>query len=143
MRKNERYYFDKLDELLNKSVKRQLISDVPLGVFLSGGLDSTLVAHELKNILGEVDSFTNEMNPNVVIGEDFNSDANCAKQFADDIGLNHHRIETTPNTVETYWTPAMQHMEQPVYNMSMPMYYYTNNIYNYILNRDAMVLHQN
>ena len=37
------------------------------GVFLSGGLDSTLVAYELKNILGELDSFTNEMNPNVII----------------------------------------------------------------------------
>ena len=108
------------------TVKMSTLGIRKFGVFLSGGLDSTLVAHELKNILGEVDSFTNEMNPNVVIGEDFNSDANCAKQFADDIGLNHHRIETTPNTVETYWTPAMQHMEQPVYNMSMPMYYYTN-----------------
>lgn len=34
-----------LDQLLSKAVKRRLIADVPLGIFLSGGLDSTLVAY--------------------------------------------------------------------------------------------------
>jgi len=108
------------------TVKMSTLGIRKFGVFLSGGLDSTLVAHELKNILGELDSFTNEMNPNVIIGENFNDDANCAQQFAQDIGLNHHRVEVTPHTVEQYWADAMHTMEQPVYNMSMPMYYYTN-----------------
>lgn len=34
---------DEFEDLLQKSVKRQLVSDVPLGVLLSGGLDSSLV----------------------------------------------------------------------------------------------------
>jgi asparagine synthase (glutamine-hydrolysing) len=34
-----------LDDILEDSVKRQLVSDVPVGVFLSGGLDSSLVAY--------------------------------------------------------------------------------------------------
>ena len=110
----------------HSTVKMSTLGIRKFGVFLSGGLDSTLVAHELKNILGELDSFTNEMNPNVIIGENFNDDANCAKRFAQDIGLNHHRVEVTPQTVEQYWADAMHTMEQPVYNMSMPMYYYTN-----------------
>ena len=108
------------------TVKMTTLGIRKFGVFLSGGLDSTLVAHELKNILGKLDSFTNEMNPNVIIGENFNDDANCAQKFAQDIGLNHHRVEVTPQTVEQYWADAMHTMEQPVYNMSMPMYYYTN-----------------
>lgn len=35
---------NKLEELLNKAVERQMISDVPVGIFLSGGIDSSLLA---------------------------------------------------------------------------------------------------
>ena len=108
------------------TVKMSTLGIRKFGVFLSGGLDSTLVAHELKNILGELDSFTNEMNPNVIIGEDFNDDANCAMRFAQDIGLNHHPVEITPDIIKQVWDHSMYTMEQPVYNISIPMYYHTN-----------------
>ncbi len=40
----ENFYLEKLDYLLNESVKSHLQSDVPVGVFLSGGLDSSLLS---------------------------------------------------------------------------------------------------
>jgi asparagine synthase (glutamine-hydrolysing) len=49
---NESEAIDEVDRLFTKSVERQLISDVPLGVFLSGGLDSSLIAIKMNEILG-------------------------------------------------------------------------------------------
>ena len=40
----EKYYFERLEDLLIKSVKKHLISDVPVGVLLSGGLDSSIIS---------------------------------------------------------------------------------------------------
>jgi asparagine synthase (glutamine-hydrolysing) len=44
---------DALDEALSRAVSRQMVSDVPVGVFLSGGIDSPLVAAEARRSAGE------------------------------------------------------------------------------------------
>jgi len=46
----ENEYIEKLDELLMQSVKYRLISDVPVGFYLSGGLDSSMIASLIHNI---------------------------------------------------------------------------------------------
>ena len=50
---------DQFDHLLNQAVKSRLISDVPLGVFLSGGLDSSAVAYyAAKNSSNKIKTFS-------------------------------------------------------------------------------------
>ncbi|MDQ3000598.1 MAG: asparagine synthase (glutamine-hydrolyzing) [Fibrobacterota bacterium] len=57
--KTEDDYVDKLEILLSAAVKRRLISDVPLGAFLSGGLDSSVVVGLMARVSGEpVRTFT-------------------------------------------------------------------------------------
>lgn len=43
---------EKIDARVTESVKTHLVSDVPFGVFLSGGIDSTLIAWKMSEILG-------------------------------------------------------------------------------------------
>ena len=47
---NENEWSEKIYFLLNKSVKQRLVADVPVGVFLSGGLDSSIIALLCKKI---------------------------------------------------------------------------------------------
>lgn len=50
--------FESVDSLLRQSIKRHLISDVPVGIFFSGGIDSTTVAYYTKLSNYEPKSFT-------------------------------------------------------------------------------------
>lgn len=49
---------DRLDDVLQRVVARQLVADVPVGVFLSGGIDSTLVADAATRAAGRIGTFS-------------------------------------------------------------------------------------
>ena len=56
--KNEENLINKLDKIINESVKRHLVSDVPVSSFLSGGLDSSLISVIAKNELNSLSTYT-------------------------------------------------------------------------------------
>ncbi|MBW7879979.1 MAG: asparagine synthase (glutamine-hydrolyzing) [Anaerolineae bacterium] len=82
------------------AVRRQLMSDVPIGVFLSGGLDSTLIAHlAVRDHNGPIASFSIGF-PDAAGRVDetsiYNRDLIHARQVARDLGMDHHELLVSP-----------------------------------------------
>jgi len=70
------------NKAINETIKTHLISDVPFGVFLSGGIDSTIVASRMNNLLeNPIKAFT------IGFNEEKYSELKYAKQVAEKIGF--------------------------------------------------------
>ena len=85
--KPRHYYVDGYRDLLEQCVSSHLMSDVPLGVFLSGGLDSSAVAALTTKIRKEpIETFS------VGYGEEAFSELPFARQVSQHIGSKHHEV---------------------------------------------------
>ncbi len=82
--KSENEYKEALLEKFFRAVKRRMVSDVPLGTFLSGGIDSGMIAAAMqRNSPGLVDSF------NIGFEDKSFDESIFARGLAVDLGLNH------------------------------------------------------
>jgi len=92
---------DELGQALEEAVKRQLMSDVPYGVLLSGGLDSSITSVLAKKYAEkriENDGKTNAWWPQLhsfAVGLEGSPDLIAAKKVAEHIDTVHHEIEYT------------------------------------------------
>ncbi|MBN3038352.1 MAG: asparagine synthase (glutamine-hydrolyzing) [Candidatus Omnitrophica bacterium] len=83
----EEFYCQRVRSLFEESVKNRLIADVPLGVFLSGGIDSSLVlAFASKNSSQPVKAFS------IGFSEDTFNELKYAKQVAEHCGAKHYEF---------------------------------------------------
>ena len=120
------YSKNELKEMFAQTVRQCAIGKRKIGVFLSGGLDSSVVAYELQQFTNKVNTFTNRITPEVQADEDYNSDAKAAKKFASNQNFNHHDVVVSPAEYLSAWEDSIWYMEQPNYNPSNAMYCYTN-----------------
>ena len=116
--KSEEECLEELEGRLLEATRIRLISDVPLGAFLSGGIDSsTIVALMARASSGPVKTFS--------IGftkADFN-EAEYARMVARKFGTDHHEMILEPDVVETV-EHLTSSLEEPFGDSSMlPTYY--------------------
>ncbi len=113
------YYCEKTMELLTQSIKLRLISDVPLGAFLSGGMDSS-------SIVAIMAKLTNSSINTYAIGFDeqneFHNELGDAKAVANLFHTNHHEILVKPNVIDLF-PKLISHMDEPVADSSIIVTY--------------------
>ena len=123
---NQDYSKKEFKKMFADAVKRSAIGKRKIGVFLSGGLDSSIVAYELNKIQDTVHTFTNRFEPCVKSDEDYNSDSKIASKFAKEQNFDHHDVVVSPAEYLSAWEDSIYYMEQPNYNPSNPLYCFSN-----------------
>ena len=110
--------FERGRELLEESVRMHLVADVPLGAFLSGGVDSSCVV-ALMSALGvpRIKTFS--------IGYDSgDSELDYARIVARRFETEHHELKLTPTAFQEVLPRIVWHMDEPVGDQaSIPLFY--------------------
>ena len=114
-----KYYVNRYRELLQGAVSSHLMSDVPVGVFLSGGLDSSAVAALTAKIRGDrIQTFS------VGYGEEAFSELAYAREVADHIQSDHHEVRLSREEFFESLPRLIWHEDEPlVWPSSVSLYF--------------------
>lgn len=104
----EQHYVERLRDLLATAVDRRLIADVPVGFYLSGGLDSSLIAALAADRAPGSHSYS------VTFGESGIDESGYQHLMADTLGTQHHAIECTTDDIASAVERMVWHAECPV-----------------------------
>ncbi len=101
--------------LMDRVVADHLISDKPVGIFLSGGMDSSIVLHHMNNHASKpIKTFTVRFDATKDEDEArFNRDAVLAAQTAKHYGTDHHEITLTANLCRQIYADCACALDQP------------------------------
>lgn len=116
--KDKKDWINKIQEVMYDSVKVHMRSDVPVGSFLSGGIDSTLIV-----------SIAKEFNPNIKtfsvgFARDGFSEVDVAKETADKLKVENISYTITPEEYVENLPKIMWHMDDPLADPAcVPLYF--------------------
>ncbi|MBB27889.1 MAG: asparagine synthase (glutamine-hydrolyzing) [Gemmatimonadetes bacterium] len=117
-KKTEEDWVDELQGTFRAAVSRQMVSDVPLGAFLSGGIDSSLIVWAMaQNTNQSVQTFS------IGFDDEPSSETRFARIVAQHLGVEHHEFNVTTDALAIL-PNLVWHMDEPFGDSSIvPTYY--------------------
>lgn len=121
---DEREYIEELDRLLRQAVVRQLISDVDVGAYLSGGMDSGAITAIAATQLPYMKSFTCGFDLNSASGMEIKFDERArAEMMSYRFKTEHYEMVLKAGDMERVMPKLAWHIEEPRLGQCYPNYY--------------------
>jgi len=118
--RSEQEHIDEILTLLRRSIKKRMMADVPFGVFLSGGVDSSANVALMAELMDRpVDTFTVGFKDHEYLNE-----LESARRIADRYKTNHHEVIIGDKEFEDFLPELIFHQDEPIADpVCVPLYY--------------------
>lgn len=103
---------EKLEEILTRAIERQLMGDVKIGAFLSGGLDSSLLVALASKFNSDIKCYTMSVDHSEADGQQ--SDLAYARQVADYLNIELTEVESKSTDLINNIENFIWHLEEPL-----------------------------
>ena len=128
------FYLERFQQLLEESVRLRLISEVPLGIFLSGGLDSSAILAAMSRISGSnrVKSFSVGYEA-ARAEEDEANEFNYARLAAAAFDAEHHELHLGADKFGDFLPELVWYLDEPLADPTcIPLYFISRLAKNYV-----------
>lgn len=113
-----------LEQKIDEAVKSQLVSDRPVGVYLSGGIDSTIILDSVSKITKNINTFSVGFTLNA--NEEsikFNKDFNLARETSSIYNTIHNELMVSADDLIVNLDKMVWHMDEPISNpTALPLF---------------------
>jgi len=116
---SDRDYVETWREMFREAVRLRLMADVPLGMFLSGGIDSSAIAGMMSTMVSEpIKTFS------VAFNEREANELEYARLVSRTFGTDHHEVTVTPQQFFDELPNLVWHEDEPIgFLASVPLYF--------------------
>ncbi len=121
--RSEEWWQEHVLETLDRVVKLEMVADVPLGAFLSGGIDSSSIVAMMKNHSNgrRIGTYTIGMAAQDLRYDIIPDDVEWARKVNQQLDTNYHEIILQPDVTELL-PKLVYHMDEPAIDMAIPTY---------------------
>lgn len=121
--KSEAWWQERVLETLDRVVKLEMVADVPLGSFLSGGIDSSSILAMMKHQSNgrQIETYTIGMAAEDLRFDIIPDDVQWARKVNQQLVTDYHEIILKPDVTELL-PRLVYHMEEPAIDMAIPSY---------------------
>lgn len=106
--------FERIANSLEVATKSQMVADVPLGGFLSGGIDSSAICHFMRKHKEELETYFIAFRPEDVKDDVVMDESPFANDMAWSLGSKHHAIFADTEGLDELLPKLVWHMDEPI-----------------------------